>query len=225
MSEPQYQGDTNQRWGHISYAQHADDFMIINLFEMLEIKKPSYLDLGAHDPIEISNTALIYRRGSRGVNIEANPSLLPAFLAQRSEDINVNVGVGVVSGTQDFYMYDDRHGCNTFSEEETRTMSLKIQKVMRLKVITLVEIVNKYCPDGKFPDLLLSDLEGMDYQVLEHGLKAHDNLYNPKVVCVETRRKDSQKMALMMASKGFQLYCRMGENLFFVRTDLIAKVF
>src|SRR5690606_9910227 len=77
-----YSGHPDQHYGHITYSQHGEDLLILNLFDQLQIKNPSYLDLGAHHPTDISNTKLLYDRGSRGVNIEANRHLIEAFYEQ-----------------------------------------------------------------------------------------------------------------------------------------------
>lgn len=55
------------------------------------IKKPSYIDIGAHHPYEISNTAIFYMNGCRGVNVEANPNLIDEFYKERPDDIKQGV--------------------------------------------------------------------------------------------------------------------------------------
>ena len=79
--------------------------MLCNLFRLMGIERPGYLDLGAHHPYVISNTALLYERGSRGVNVEANPALVVAFREVRPDDVTVNVGVGPEQGTRPFYQF------------------------------------------------------------------------------------------------------------------------
>ncbi len=83
----------HQWYGGRTYAQHGDDLAIINLFNCLRIQQPSWLDIGAHHPFHLSNTALLYQRGSRGINVEANPALMEAFKLHRPEDKNVCVAV------------------------------------------------------------------------------------------------------------------------------------
>lgn len=217
----QYQGSPNQRWGHISYAQHGDDFMLVNLFEMLGIDKPSYLDLGAHQPTDISNTRLLYERGSRGVNVEANPRLIELFRCERPEDLNVNIGVGLLDGTALFYMYGDEDGRNTFSKEEIRRTGMRVANEVFLPIKTVNQIVKDYCGD-RWPDLLSCDIEGLDFDVLSSA--DFDVPAPPKVICVETRTSDSKCMRDMLHKKDYRQYCRMGENLFFVRDDLVWLV-
>lgn len=215
-----YQGHPDQRWGHISYAQHGDDFMLLNLFEQLGIEKPSFLDIGAHHPVTISNTYLLYLRGSRGVNVEANPNLIAAFKEQRPEDVTVNVGVGPEAGTFPFYMYSDSSGRNTFSKLETESLKGKmtVRQEITVPVVTLQTIVDTHC-HGKWPDLLTIDIEGFDYGVLYLTEFPADN--RPKIICVETRKDDTKAMSDMLHRKGYWPLIRMGENLFFVDSTLI----
>ncbi len=215
-----YAGHRDQRWGCTSYAQHGDDFMLVNLFELIGIERPSYLDLGAHHPLTISNTCLLYERGSRGVNVEANPYLMAAFDAERPHDINVNCGVGIKAGAAPFYMHSDKSGLNTFSHADT-LLWVNNFDVMTLPVMTLNDIVDKHC-GGRFPNILLSDIEGLDYVVLYSADFSHSS---PLVICVETRLNESRRMIEMLRTKSFSLYCRLGGNLFFVHDCVKARVY
>jgi FkbM family methyltransferase len=222
-----FSGHPDRRWGYISYAQHGDDLMLVNIFELLGIEKPSYLDLGAHHPTIISNTKLLYERGSRGVNVEANPALYPAFLRERPEDINLNVGVSTQEGKQVFHIYGPGSGRNTFSEREVESLKgvLNVTAHLELPTVRLETIVCKYLND-KWPDLLLCDIEGYDYDVLKSiptWPLGTDVL--PAVICVETRRHESNQMIEMLDGKDFFPYCRTGENLIFIKKSLRQKVY
>lgn len=216
-NQPNFHGHPDQRFGHVSFAQHGDDFMILNLFELIGIERPSYLDIGAHHPFVISNTALLYSRGSRGVNVEANLNLIKAFKTHRPEDKNICIGVAAESGVYEFNMYSETSGRNTFSKDEVKSLDgvLKVKQSTKLLCVTIGDILRDHCA-GKWPDFLSMDIEGFDYDVLKSADFSKDA---PKVVCVEVRKHDVEKFRYMMADKGYFLYCRMGENLFFVRND------
>lgn len=218
----EFQGHPDQHFGSVSYAQHGDDFMLLNIFKLLGIENPSYLDLGAHHPFIISNTALLYERGSRGVNIEANPNLYQNFVLFRPEDTNVNIGVGLKDGLSPFYMYSDTSGRNTFSQEESKSVpGMTIKKVIDLPIITINQVKDLYC-DGVWPDLLTTDIEGLDYSVLE---SMHMDENHPRVICTETRINDGEKIKALLKDRNYFCYCRMGENLFFVHEAFRSKVF
>src|SRR4051812_41063504 len=56
-----------------SYAQQGEDLAVASIFGLLGVGRPTYLDVGAGDPVEGSNTYLFYERGCRGVLVEPNP--------------------------------------------------------------------------------------------------------------------------------------------------------
>lgn len=215
-----YHGHQDQRWGHISYAQHGDDFFILNCFDLMGIQRPSYLDIGAHHPQTISNTALLYERGCRGINVEANPNLIANFRKLRPEDLTLNIGVAPQRGKLPFYMYHQESGRNTFSSEEMTSFTSQypehpVRDILYIEVMTINDVVEG--TGGFFPDLLTMDIEGLDYDVLK---SADFSRSAPKLICVETRREDGEKMRSMMKEKGYAFVARVTENLFFCRNDL-----
>jgi FkbM family methyltransferase len=210
-------GHPEQFYGGVTFSQHGEDLLIVDILTRMGFDKPSFLDLGAHKPSVISNTKLLYDRGSRGINVEAKPHLIGAFLEERPEDITINKAVNVVEGEIDFYMFHEDHGMNTCLKEEADRVSEQFhtapKDVFKVEAWTVNKIVDG-CWDGVFPDFLNLDLEGLDYAVLE----ATDfSKSAPKLICVETRESQEREMIDMLAGKGFRFYCRMGANLFFVR--------
>ena len=167
----------------ISFSQCGEDIIIDTVFLLRGIKKPTYIDIGANHPEFLNNTAIFYKRGSRGINIEANPLLIGEFKKKRSEDINLNIGIGEVAGEMDFFvMADDT--LSTFSKEECDRMVAvgnKLDSVHKVKVNTIKEVLEKYT-NGIFPDLLTIDVEGLDFQILKTINFEHSF---PKVICVE----------------------------------------
>jgi len=220
-----YSGHPDQHFGCLTYSQHGEDLMLCNLFVMLNISNQTlaWIDVGAHHPSNISNTKLLYERGYHGVNVEANPNLIALFNLERPRDTNINLGIGVETGTQIFNMYDQTSGRNTFSNEETKRLEgvMQVRDHMSLPVVRLNDIVQFNC-NGTFPPLLSIDIEGLDYVVLEN---ADFSTSRPMLIVVETRRDDTKRMAEMLYKKGYTLYCRMGENLIFVISSHYMKVF
>ena len=122
-------------FGNVTYSQHGEDLFLLNIFHLLGIEKPSYLDIGCHHPTIDSNTALLYQRGSRGINIDANPLLIPQFDEQRPEDINLNIGIGANPGKATFYQVDDRSGLNSFSLKELHRINFVPQSTIEVQVV------------------------------------------------------------------------------------------
>lgn len=207
-------------FGNHTWSQHGDDLFLMNCFFLLGIEKPSYLDIGAHHPTQISNTALMYSRGSRGINVEANPMLFREFLKQRPEDINVNVGVGVESGLKRFYILDDNSGLNSFCKEEIIRLEFEPRFYLNLNVITLKELIREHC-NGSYPELLNTDIEGWDHDVLA---SADFSKTRPRIICAEIRPHASKNTIEMLDSKGYTLLTRIMGNLIFVRNEDYSKL-
>jgi FkbM family methyltransferase len=214
----------DQAFGGRTYAQFGEDLVILNIFQMLGVTKPSYLDIGAHHPFTISNTALLYARGSRGINVEANPNLIAAFQEHRHEDINLNVGVGSEQGTLDFYFIDEWSGRNTFSRSAAEAFvkghpDFSIRAVRPIPVVTLDDIVRDYA-NGKFPHLLTLDVEGMELGILRAAAFNEDR---PTVICVEADvdnpHAETAEISALLASRGYVPFTRTVANLLFVHQD------
>jgi FkbM family methyltransferase len=155
------------------------------------------------------------------VNVEANPDLMDEFYHHRPDDKNINIGVSPKSGEMEFYLFMDGNGLNTFSASErdkTIGSGNQLKEIRMIQTITLNEVIEAYC-NGEWPNLLSIDCEGLDYDILctakiENG---------PDVICVETRRHDTQKMKAIVQSHGYKLVTRLAENLIFVRNDQFEK--
>lgn len=171
-----------------SFSQSGEDMIMNFVFEAIQVKNPTYLDLGAHHPTRYSNTHYFYQNGSRGVNVEADPALLELFFKQRTADNNLNVGVGV--GIKEytslpFYVMSART-LNTFSKEEAeRCVAMgthEIDGVIQVQLRDVNSIIAEYF-DGNAPDFISIDVEGLDFEIV----KSIDfQQYRPAVLCVET---------------------------------------
>jgi FkbM family methyltransferase len=193
----------------VSYAQFGEDMILLNLFHQLGIERPSYLDVGAHHPLNCSNTALLYARGSRGLCVEANPNLIQAFRDLRPGDVKLNIGVGPQAGELDFYMIDDWSGRNTFDRKTAQAFvaahpEFEIHEIRKIPVLTLDQIVADHCA-GAWPDLLSLDAEGLDAAILKASGFSAD--HGPKMICVEAISGDDvdqgAELDLILTGKGY----------------------
>lgn len=214
-----------RRYGSNYYSHSGCDLIVMNLLELLGIRHTAtYLDIGAHHPTIISNTALLYESGLRGVNVEANPNLMQAFFRERPLDLNLNLGIAPKSGEMDFYFIDKWSGRNTFSQEAADGFvrdfpSFRISEVQKIPTLTLNDLVNKHCKE-KFPDFLSVDIESLDYDVLKGADFSQDH---PRIVCAETVSHNGTQNYLsfreMMTDRGFVTYCRTVSDAIFVCID------
>ena len=216
----------DDKYKKISFSQSGEDLIVKFIFDNLGIKKPSYIDIGAHHPYYISNTALFYQNGCRGINIEPDPILFKAFVKERSKDVNINIGIGDKKEELDFYVISSPT-LNTFSKEEAyncqKEGNYRIKSVEKIKVNTLSNVLNEFS-NGVFPQFLSVDAEGID----EIIIKAIDFEKNfPIVICIETISFSNNGNGLKnndlikyIEQKGYLLYADTNINSIFVRENI-----
>ncbi len=167
-----------------TFSQCGEDSIVEYIFRLRGIQNPTYLDIGAHHPFYLSNTALFYETGSRGINIEANPNLIGEFFLHRPEDVNLNLGISAVKSEMDFFILSDP-SLSTFSGEEAKKTAIdgKIRIIETRKIIleTVGDILSKY-NNNIFPDFMSLDVEGLDTEIIK---SIHFKKIWPKVICIE----------------------------------------
>ena len=215
-----------QKFGGLSYAQEGEDFLIMNLFANIGKEHFSYLDVGAHDPYVISNTALLYQRGCRGYNVEADVERYQDFVLQRPLDTNINIGVGTANGKKILYRVGE---ISSFVLEEVLFWKNKwggseeIYEI-EVEVMTLSDIVKNYC-NGVFPEYMTIDIEGLDYDVINSCDFMNTK---PMVITVEVAQRpytdlNPEKMVKMLAGKGYSPAVRFNSNITFIANDFFEK--
>jgi FkbM family methyltransferase len=216
----------------ISYAQSGEDVIIYQYIQLFNLKNFSWLDIGAHHPEYLSNTKLFYDNGYHGINIDGDPSLMKEFYKKRNNDINLNVLVSDITGSQTFFILDPPV-LNTLSEEEAircEGLGYKIKGKITVNTMTIGDVLDKYT-SGIFPDLLSIDAEGYDFEII----KMIDwEKSAPKIICVEIGEhspfmKDNfsvmkdHAITKYLLEKGYFISAYTYNNTIFVSKKLIAE--
>lgn len=201
-------------YGDRTYSQHGEDMVLVNLLKNMGAERPSFLDLGAHDPVVDSNTALLYERGSRGTNVELNPLCFERFPPVRTGDLNLNLGVAAVDCYRNFHVFEERAGINGCSPEEVaRNVATghPVKSSHRVKLVGIDRIFTEHL-HGKWPEFVSTDLEGLDREVL-----ASMDLVSsrPLVICSEIRHHEEDDVLELMRCKGYSCLMRVVSNLIF----------
>jgi FkbM family methyltransferase len=169
-----------------SYSQDGEDIALAAFYDTQKGYKGFFVDVGAHHPKRFSNTYHFYKRGWRGINIDAMPGSMKGFKVLRSGDINLEVGVGKEVSKLHFYCFNDP-ALNSFdralsNERDAAPDRYKIKKVVEIDVLPLRAILHKQLPKGQKIDFMSVDVEGFDLDVL----RSNDwNTYRPTYLLIE----------------------------------------
>jgi FkbM family methyltransferase len=169
-----------------SFAQDGEDVLLYAFFKYKKRgHKGFYVDIGAHHPFRFSNTALFYRKGWRGINIEPTPHLINLFYRHRKRDINLQAAVSDHSGSLTFFEFNEP-ALNGFDEklslERAAMPQYQLLSKREVPVFTLKEILDKHMPEKQSIDFFTIDVEGHDLNIL----KSNDwDKYKPSFILIE----------------------------------------
>jgi FkbM family methyltransferase len=163
-----------------SYAQAGEDVVLDRLLGRRA--DGFYIDIGAHNPVRLSNTKRFYDRGWSGINIEPNPVWHRLFMEQRPRDINLCLGVAGSVGEMTYYEMD-YPGLSTFDPEQlevSKGLGAQLVATHQVQVRTLDGILDEYL--NRPIDFMSIDVEGFEYQVLDNN---NWDRYRPRLICIE----------------------------------------
>lgn len=200
------------KYKKLSYSQTGEDLIIRFIFDAIGIAKPSFIDIGAHHPFYLNNTAILSKSGSKGINIEPDPYLFSQFKRYRKNDINLNIGVGDKNEMIDFYIMNVKT-LNTFSKQEADKYKEEgnyfIEKTIKVPTKTIQTILDDLGIID-FPHFLNIDAEGVDELIM--NTIDFDSSY-PIVICIETISFSNKKRGVknndlinLLTSKGYILF-------------------
>ena len=205
-----------------SYSQEGEDRVLDRYFGYRE--PGFYIDVGAHHPHRFSNTHLFYKRGWRGINIDAMPDSMAPFRRLRQRDINLEVGVGEVSGTAKFFVFNEP-ALNTFDEMTAKAHTRPGWHILRTVDVTiepLSVILERHLPPEVEIDLLSIDVEGYELAVLKSNNWIR---FRPEIILVESLGKDLSRLqtnetALFLKTVGYVPYAKTVNTLFFTQEKI-----
>lgn len=203
-----------------SFSQFGEDLVISEFFKNKQ-KTGFFVDIGAHDPVRLNNTYKLYRKGWRGINVEADPVFVEKLIKTRPLDQNLNIGIGDSSTKMTLYLFS-APALNTFSEESMRENLKAGHKVVDQKTIDIMslnDLLDKYC-NNKTIDLLSIDIEGLDLAALK---TINWKKYKPTIVCVENKdfsgkiTQDGERIDELLESVGYKELSQTSGNGIYVK--------
>ena len=204
-----------------SYSQEGEDIILNRIF--VNQNTGFYVDIGAHDPVRFSNTWLLYKKGWRGINIDANPNSITKFKKDRIEDINLTVGISSKNESLLYYEFNET-ALNTFDSARAETLvSTGVYKLIKSSSIDLRplrDVLEEHIKPGQIIDLFNIDIEGLDLAALESN---NWSLYSPRVIVVEDKGFDIQsplrsEVYKFLTLRSYKIFSKLHNSLIFIRS-------
>ncbi len=204
-----------------SYSQEGEDLVLGRLFNKND---GFYVDVGAHHPERFSNTFLFYKKGWRGINIDAMPDSMKVFRRQRPRDINLEVPIAKERKTLTYYKFNEP-ALNGFSKETALSVGgpYRIVAQQQMETYPLKEILERYVSKEQEIDLFTIDVEGLDLEVLQ----SNDwEKFRPKVVLVEQLRSSIHQLSkdpiyLFLLDRGYHLHAKTYNTAFYISAEYL----
>lgn len=211
-----------------SYSQEGEDMILRRFFENQDTG--FYIDVGAHHPKRFSNTYFFYKKGWRGINIDAMPGCMKLFNKFRPRDINIEKPISDKQEILKYYVFNEP-ALNTFSQELAKERDSKngyfIKEIVSVQTFTLEEILDKYLPQNQDIDFLSIDIEGFDFIALR---SLNLNKYKPKVILIEilsTTLEDiiNHEITIYLKNFDYLIFAKTFNTVFFVNKTFFKTFF
>jgi FkbM family methyltransferase len=208
-------------------GQYGEDLFLHKKFRRM-LNNGFYIDVGAHHPFAISNTAYLWTLGWNGVNVDASRAAIEEFKRVRPNDLNICAAV--VSADQaslgkiKFYFNKEIDNCATcdalIAEERGLTNSVEVPRVT---ISNLIDRAKSHF-GGNF-DFLNIDIEGFD-EIAIADIDAWPD--KPKILMIEIYSKDLAELVQRPSVKrlmnlGYLLVERMGHTAVFTLGEDLAR--
>jgi FkbM family methyltransferase len=163
-----------------SYAMDGEDLAIKKYTK--DTQNGFYVDIGAHHPVQRSNTCLLYESGWRGINVDISDFSLNLFNYLRPDDINVQAAISDYNGEIEFYYQKDFSQLNTTVLNLAKEHFQNNYQIKKIKCLTFNSLLSETKYKNKKINFLNIDVEGGERKVLN---SLTFKIYNPEVICIE----------------------------------------
>ena len=176
-----------------SYSQFGEDIIINKYFKSFI---GTYVDIGCYHPIKYSNTALFYKKGWNGTNIDLNQTSISLFNFSRLRDKNILACLSSKEEWVDVYLDNEFSALNSTNKENIKNFKINNFKKNKIKTKIFPKIIKQ-----KF-DFLNIDCEGNDYKILKTiNLKK----FKPKLICVEVSKESKKLIYNYLNSNNYEI--------------------
>jgi FkbM family methyltransferase len=205
------------------YSSHQQDAYVL---ELMKDREGFFVDVGAGNGINGSNTLILEENGWSGICIEPSPILYSSLKHESGRkcmiaqsvlfsdcremqfyyDKNDNTNLTKLTSTGGGFSYNHASYGGSGLVETHHINPKKITEQFFVKTITLENLLDK-AGAPKNIELIDIDVEGAEYDIL----KVFDfEKYNVKIICVECGDENEEKTNRLLEYKNFKLVKKLG---------------
>jgi FkbM family methyltransferase len=169
-----------------SFSADGEDIILKKFFSGIE--KGFYIDLGAHNYIDGSNTYYFYLQGWNGICVDPLPGVKKKFKKKRPKDLfldNAIVPNSFKAENVNFYYFKNLPDNSTISKKRINNVGKSFNRyptnVILVKALSVSKLVKNYI-GLKDVNLLNIDIEGDEFSILSDFMK--EKIF-PWIICVE----------------------------------------
>lgn len=200
-----------------NFSQNDEELILKDIFS--SVNYGFYIDVGCHHPRRFSNTALLYKNGWKGINIDASSKNLKLFNVFRKRDKNINALISEKPEKLKYYYFDDSalNGILSFSKVNSlKDLGYKVISEEYIVSQRLDDIITNFEVPNKRIDFLDIDVEGYDFQVLK---SIELSLFDVRVILIETGDKENE-IAKYLLKYNYSFYKKTDRNSFFLKDSI-----
>ncbi len=195
-----------------------EDVILYHLFK--QENEVFFIDVGSNDPIFFNVTKLLAeKKNAHGINIEPQQDLFELTCKERSNDINLQIGLGKEDTELTLYLQD---GGSTLNIQNVLDKSCETSTI---KITTLKKVCQKYLSNQQKISLLKIDVEGAEKDVL---LGADFQQYRPEIICIESTIPRTmipcyEEWEGILLDANYKYVCSYGVNRYYVAEEVYEK--
>jgi len=194
------------RW---SFSQFGEDLILDSFFDRKGVIKGFYVEIGAFEPIHLSNTYYFYKKGWKGLLIEPNPISFQKLSVRRKRDILLNLAISDQNCTVDFVC--DRM-CSGI-KDDNYLFSEKGKETLKIECRRLEDILRENIPDNQKIHFMSIDCEGHDEKILHSN---NWSKFRPMMLMLEEHGNHAKESVMeYLSNQQYAFYGRSGLTLFF----------
>jgi hypothetical protein len=204
-----------------SYSFTGEDRILESLCKPLITENGFYVDVGCNRPIFLSNTYLFYKRGWRGICVDANGKLIKKYSRFRPRDKAICALVSDSGKEKEFYKLSNDVLSTT--EAHIVTSYLKqgyTSETTLMQPQSLTQVLDNANAPTVF-NILSIDVEEHDFNVLQ---SLDFNKYTPEIIVIEIEdftpdKPESNRVFNFLSTKGYSLEGFVLTNLYFKKIN------